>query len=314
MSYPLVNSQMNFPNEILMQIFNHLDSRSLVKAGSVCKRWRSIVEMVHEKAWKSVTKAVKLKTKLIGPKYKKIGWFKNKHTWNKCKCINIARDLVFYEDKELLEADAELDLKQNKYDEEDWIFHKSGEIKEIYDLYIYDKEEAEAYIRLVAAGFIDEIGHLEFVESETFDFSTVKNLGLLLKIVTDTIHLQFVSKISKIFNHINCGTLHIWNTSFREIYTYADIETLNEVLNDKVYMFVRVGTGGNFPLIKKYDGKGKCHLIELKYGIIDGDYEVKQKARKQFYLESKKIKKWASSRGWKVEYDKDDKEFILERP
>jgi len=314
MSYPLFNSQMNFPNEILMQIFNHLDSRSLIKAGSVCKRWRSIVEMVHEKAWKSVTKAVKLKPKLIGPKYKKIGWVKKQHTWNMCKCINIARDLVFYEDKELLEADAELDLKQNKYDEEDWIFHKSGEITEIDELYIHDKEEAEAFIRLVAAGFIDEIGHLEFVESETFDLSTVKNLGLLLKIVTGLILLKFVSKISKNFNHINCVTLYIWNTSFREIYTDADIETLNEVLNDKVYMFVREGTGSNFPLIKKYDGKGKCNHIKLTYEIIDGDYEVKQKARNQFYLESKKIKKWASSRGWKVEYDKADKEFILVRP
>jgi len=98
--------------------------------------------MVHEKAWKSVTKAVKLKTKLIGPKYKKIGWFKNKHTWNKCKCINIARDLVFYEDIELLDADADLDLKQNNYREEYWIFHKPGKITEIFELYIHDKEEA----------------------------------------------------------------------------------------------------------------------------------------------------------------------------
>jgi len=313
MSNPLFKTQMGVPNEVLMQIFDHLDSRSLIKAGSVCKRWRSIVQMVHEKAWKSVTKAVKLKPKLIGPKYKKIGWVKKQHTWNMCKCINIARDLVFYEDKELLEADAELDLKQNKYDEEDWIFHKSGEITEIDELYIHDKEEAKAFIRLAAAGFIDEIVHLEFVESETFDFSTVKNLGPLLKIVTCSIQMQFVSKISKIFNHMNCGTLYIWNTSFREIYTDADIETLNEVLNDKVYMFVREGTGGNFPLIKKYDGKGKCNHIKLTYEIIDGDYEVKQKARNQFYLESKKIKKWASSRGWKVEYDKDDKEFSLWR-
>jgi len=98
MSYPLFYNQMTFPNEILMQIFNHLDSRSLNMAGSVCKKWRSMVQMVHEKAWKSMTKAVQLKPKSIGPKYKKIGWFKNKHTWNKCKCLNIARDLVFYDD------------------------------------------------------------------------------------------------------------------------------------------------------------------------------------------------------------------------
>jgi len=289
MSNPLFKTQMGVPNEVLMQIFDHLDSRSLIKAGSVCKRWRSIVQMVHEKAWKSVTKAVKLKPKLIGPKYKKIGWVKKQHTWNMCKCINIARDLVFYEDIELLEAD--------KHREELWIFHKP----------IHDKEEAEAFIRLVAAGIIDEIEHLELLESETFDLSTVKNLGLLLKIVTGLILLKFVSKISKNFNHINCVTLYIWNTSFCEIYTDADIENLNEVLNDKVYTFVRKGTG-HFPFIKKYDGKGKCYRIELTY-----EKPEKQKARNQFYLESKKIKKWASSRGWKVEYDKDDKEFSLWR-
>jgi len=45
----------------------------------------------------------------------------------------------------------------------------------------------------------------------------------------------------------------------------------------------------------------------------NGDYRVKQKDRNQFYLESKKIKKWASSRGWKVEYDKNLKEFFLVR-
>jgi len=117
--------------------------------------------------------------------------------------------------------------------------------------------------------------------------STVKNLGPLIKIVHGSIELEHVPKKSKIFNHINCETLFI--SSSREIYTDADIENLNEVLNDKVEMFaVREGSG-HFQFIKKYDGKGKCNYIQLEYE--NGDYKVKQKDRNQFYLESKKNQK-----------------------
>ena len=135
-----------------------------------------------------------------------------------------------------------MDLKQNERCKENWIFHKPGEITEIVELYIHNNEEAEEFIRLVAAGFIDEISNLNLVESETFDLSTEKNLGLLIKIVFGSIELKHVPKKSKIFNHINCGTLFIKSSC--EIYTDADIENLNEVLIDKVEMFaVREGTG-----------------------------------------------------------------------
>ena len=39
-----------FPNEILLMIFNHLDTGNLTVAGQVCKRWSDIVQIFHDKA------------------------------------------------------------------------------------------------------------------------------------------------------------------------------------------------------------------------------------------------------------------------
>ena len=41
---------MEFPNEILLVIFNHLDTGNLNVAGQVCKRWAEIVQVFHDKA------------------------------------------------------------------------------------------------------------------------------------------------------------------------------------------------------------------------------------------------------------------------
>ena len=121
MSHSIFNNQTSVPNEILMQIFNNLDSRSLNIAGQVCKRWRSVVEMVHDKAWRSLNKAVHLKPEFIGPKYKKIGWVENEHSLNICKCINIARDLVLYDNIELMDADLKQEEKTGKIIDDDKI-------------------------------------------------------------------------------------------------------------------------------------------------------------------------------------------------
>ena len=58
MSNPSYKNQIRFPNEILIQIFNHLDLTSLVLAGRVCKRWRSIFQIVHDRVfwWRSLKK------------------------------------------------------------------------------------------------------------------------------------------------------------------------------------------------------------------------------------------------------------------
>jgi len=106
MSVPIFNNYSKIPNEILLQIFSHMDTRSLMMAGKVCKKWSDIVQIIqHDKAWKSLTKAVLVNAEIIGPVYKKRGWVEHKHSWNICKCINISRDLIPYDDRELLDKD-----------------------------------------------------------------------------------------------------------------------------------------------------------------------------------------------------------------
>jgi len=117
---------------------------------------------------------------------------------------------------------------------------------------------------------------------------------------------------SKIFNHINCKSLSIRNDESSSngfgIYTDADIESLTEVLIDRGEEFVRWGAGQLFPSIEKYDGKGKCHQIELIYR----DGKDRHRERIQFCLEAKKIKEWVTFRGWKVDVHKSEA-YILWR-
>merc|ERR1712189_132638 len=142
---------------------------------------------VHDKAWRSLNKAVHLKPEFIGPKYKKIGWVENEHTWSICKCINIARDLVFYDNEYIID-------------------HK-------VEAYAYHVEEAEAFIRLAAAGILTSLEHLTLAD---FDWTVVKNLSLLFKIVNSYIDIDIILEdnisgdLSKsAFNHINCWSLHV---------------------------------------------------------------------------------------------------------
>jgi len=266
--------------------------------------------MVHEKAWKSVTKAVQLDPKFIGPKYEKIGWVKKKHTWNICKCINLARDLVFYDDIELLDADLKLiygDRRRKNWRE---VLRNNYLIQHI--------EEAEAFIRLIAAGIIFKLKNLTFVDTYGLDLSTVQNLSLLVQSVKDNIDLNFALKRtsrdfpkSKIFNHVNCKSISITTHRSRNTgnYTDADIESLTEALNDRVVRFSRNGPGSFLPFIEKYDGKGKCHEIMVSVS----DYrEESKKVRKQFCLEVEKIKEWATSRGWEINVQKDKHDVIIQ--
>jgi len=266
--------------------------------------------MVHEKAWKSVTKAVQLDPKFIGKKYQKIGWVKKKHTWNICKCINIARELVFYDDIELLDADLKrFNKRQRKY------------FKDIWKNDVSQTEEAEAFIRLKTAGIISKLHELTFTDTYCgIDLSTVKNLSLLVQSVKGQINLDFVTHRSrdlipkpKIFNRVNCKSFSIRNDASSSngfgVYTDADIESLTEVLNDRVEEFVRWGAGQLFPSIEKYDGKGKCHQIELIYR----DGKDRHRERIQFCLEAKKIKEWVTSRGWKFNVHKKPEAYILWR-
>jgi len=286
-------------------------------AGQVSKRWRSVV---HHKAWRSLNKAVHLKPEFMGPKYKTIGWVENEHSWSVCKCINMARDLVFYDNIELMDAD----LKQvekfstsEDYPGETLDDSENDDDNDDDNEYIIDYveanhvEEAEAFIRLAAAGIMTS---LEVLTLADFDWTVVKNLSLLFKIVNSYIHIDIILEdnisgdLSKsAFNHINCWSLHVKvmnprNTGLR-IFTDADIESLNEVLN-RVENFdfgIHDGYGSFFPIIEKYDGKGKCHMIKLRYNRMPNE---------EFGLEFEKVKEWATSRGWNVsEYEYADEGF-----
>jgi len=245
-----------------------------------------------------LNKAVHLKPKFIGPKYKKIGWVENEHSLNICKCIHIARDLVFYDNIELMEAD----LKQ---------VEKLKSYMSIHDVDFV--EEAKALIRLAAAGIVTSLKYLDLADW-SFDWSVVKNFSILVKIVHTSIYLVLENNISgdlpkSVFNHINCESLLIdididnpRNTGFR-IFTDADIESLNEVLNrvKKLQFEVSNGYGSIYPIIEKYDGEGKCHMIDLIYNEMP---------KEEFGLEFEKVKEWATSRGWNVsEYEYADEGF-----
>ena len=60
MSNLFLNDRKKLPNEVLVQIFSHLEISTLNKAGEVCKRWSEVVQVIHDKAWRKLTTAVKL--------------------------------------------------------------------------------------------------------------------------------------------------------------------------------------------------------------------------------------------------------------
>merc|ERR1712029_92747 len=65
-------------------------------------------QLIHDQAWKSLTKTVMLKKDTIGPKYEGRGWIEGVHSINQCRCIDITRDLVIYNDMKQLNSDLEL--------------------------------------------------------------------------------------------------------------------------------------------------------------------------------------------------------------
>jgi len=270
-----------FPNETLQTIFRHLDSSSLYVAGQVCKRWSDIVQIVHDESWRSLTKAVMLKAEIIGPKYKSRGWVEQEHSWKTCNCINIGRELVLYEDIELLVHDMEI--------------IENASLKSRQNcLVIITLEEAKAATRFAAAGILTTIDYLNLDNflRENDDFASVENIDLLVKITKNDLILQ--SNISKNFinlsSHIHCTYLEV--SFYEEILTDMEIKSLTEVLNDGVEQIAFVACCIHFPYIENYDGRGKCHMIELEYeDDCDEEYES----------DVQKMQEWANSNGWTVD-------------
>jgi len=304
------NYLMQFPNETLLMIFNHLDGSSLYVAGNVCKRWSDIVQILHDESWRSLTKAVMLKAEIIGPKYKSIGWVEQEHRWNTCNCINIAKKLVPYEDIELLINDKYI-LERPLYPGYSiscWGWKKSSDGQT--ELEISMLEQAEAASRQAAAGIITSLDNLTFHEFYE-DLSSVKNISHLVRIVKNMIYLTNVicKDFAILSRNMFCKKLEIYSKSSmieqesRIMFTDEDIICLTEVLNDRVEEF-QFGFDSHikFPYIKNYDGRGKCHEINFEY--YDEDDE-------EFESDLQNVHEWASSKGWTVEviYDSPDTNF-----
>jgi len=282
MSSPL-NCLLQFPNEILLTIFSHLDTSSLYVAGQVCRKWSDIVQIIHDKSWRSLTNAVMLKAELIGPKYKNIGWVEQEHSWNTCKCIDIAWELVPYDDLDRMEKDMEIvdDLKDYT--------PKDGTSIEIYN----ELEQPEAASRLAAAGILTDVDDLLFCEIK-YDLSSVKNLSHLVRIVKNEVYLSDVNckDYTTLFSHIYCKSLYFF--MHKEILTDTDKNSLTEVLNQRVEQFsFRLGCCINFPYILNYEGSGKCREIEFEYDEDDDEEE--------FEADLSNCQLWASSKGWTAE-------------
>jgi len=288
MSVPIFNNHSKIPNEILLQILSHLDTRSLMTAGKVCKKWSDIVQIIHDKAWNSLTKAVLVNAEIIGPVYKERGWVEHKHSWNICKCINISRDLVPYDDNELLDKDMK---------------HVGRELKKYSFsrrvLSIEDEKSAEASSRLAAAGILQKIDILSFVD---VDLSHVKNLRYLARIAREIDFTGDIFKIhrSNIFNHFECERLHIKNNGFL---TDGGKKILTEALNDRVkFFYCNEGKYSLFPNIENYDGRGKCSSFLLEYD-----------SKEVWKSDHKKVGEWARSRGWEVKSNRWYRSYKLNR-
>jgi len=275
--------------EVLKKIFSYLDSNSLNVAGQVCQKWSAIVQLIHDDAWRSLTKAVNLMPNKIGPKYEKKGWIEQAHSWNMCKCVDMAKEFVIYDDLELLARHLEvLDTNYNK---------------DLRTLTLKNFEDAEAVSSLAAARIFTNIDILELPDFQTIskkiDFSNVRNIGHLVKIVKNGVQiLHGCNKdLSNILDHIQCRSLIIGIYPYvaHVILSAADLTSITGVLDNVVEEIMFIGGFGRaFSYFENYDGRGKCSVIQMT------DYEL------PCDLSLAKVNLWAISRGWSIKIKESD--------
>ena len=285
------------PNEILEEIFNHLDIDSLVVVNQVCQKWNAVVQRIHERAWKSINKAVAVKKSFLGPNYEERGWNEDEHSSIRfCDCIEIARDLVFYDDVELLHSDIELIRMKHK-----------GIYDELDDMEVSKLKEVQAASRLTAAGILITLRSLHCFQ---IDLSSVKQLSHLVSLVDDDLTLNGVSLSSllTVLRHVDCRKFEI--EEHMPKLSEAEIKGLTEVLNSRVEKFLfRFIYEPFFPCMEHYDGRGKCQEIEVEYLTNQNEYEdddersldwidPDEQGYKDYKLDLEKMKIWSKSRGW----------------
>ena len=273
------------PNETLENIFNNLDPSSLNVVGQVCEKWRDVVQLIHDQAWKSLTKAVMLKKDTIGPKYEGRGWIEGVHSINQCKCIDIARDLVIYTDMKKLNSDLELLESLVEIDDPEQLKNEMERLKltncEFVDMICETLPEIQAASRLAAAGLLNSIGRLTIVG---IDLTSIRHLRHLIGSVKNDLFLFNVthSDWTTIFKFIKCEQFKFNSRALND----AELESLTEVLKVGVEGFFSYENDSPLPLIENYDGKGKCKNIIL-LAISHFGFDIEEK-----------IWNWTTSRGW----------------
>ena len=274
MSTPCIGV-MKFPNEILEKISINMDPNSLFVVGQVCQKWSDVVQMIHEKAWKFITRVIMLKKDTIGPNFKQRGWIEGVHSIYQCKCINIERDLVIYKDMEQLNSDLEL-LELIDCDLE-FLPNPS-------------QSRIEAASRLAAAGILNSIRYLVIDE---IDLTSIQYLQQLVSIVQDYLELMDVTKkdLLRIFGYVKCEKFfRFWN--YKDELDDSEIESLAEALGSRVKWFDCCNCKKPFSYIQKYDGKGKCEEIEILYQVYTEEDLI------DFESDWAKFGDWAGSREW----------------
>jgi len=278
---------MDFPNEILLNIFGNLNPSNLDVVVHVCQKWRNIVQMIHNSAWKSVSRAVQLKRDIIGPLYKSRGWIEAQHAMDQCNCIKISMDLVTYDDLQLLNRDLELlKLHGDKFYEIDYL-----EFPELTDL--------QAFSRLSAAGVLTTIRNVLISDIQ---LPSIKHIGHFLCNVKESLEVSEgepeQKDLANLFKWINCNQFTLsWHW---DSLTNADIKSLTEVLNSRVDKFSYKFGGEPFlPYIEQYDGRGKCKEIELVYSVPDDEDDEDVDC----LYDRDKLIDWSQVRGWTFSVD-----------
>ena len=165
----------DLPNEMLVEIFSHLDSKSLYEAGQVCIRWESIVQVVHNKAFRKISKIAMFR-KSTESKFKALGWIKKDHSFKQCRCLDIKMKIQCYENLELFSADLAV----------------SSSIYISYGLCrLSSLEQIEAAARLSSAGIW--CSSLNWISIENVDLSSsVQNLQDLIEVANEYFQLAYV--------------------------------------------------------------------------------------------------------------------------
>jgi len=312
--YEMSDSVLKVPREILVKIFSYIDRNSLYKAGLVCHKWSDAVQMIHDEGWKSVTRAVTLKKEITGPKYKSRGWIEEYHCWKECKCLNITRDLIFYDNIEMLDQDMKvfnttvlesilepykIDSKGPKAMADAKLAYSRFETDEILppctDLSLQDIGTSDAVARLAAAGILTTIE--DTLTLRNINLLHIQNVSHLIRISSQQIRLEAIPlscDLSTIFNFINCRELDLW---WQGSLTDEELKSLAKLMDERLerFKYRYSPTHKHLPSIQHYDGTGKCHEIEFEYDTLHDEFVL--------YEDLDEIKIWASGRGWSVSVD-----------